>query len=190
MLKKLNISLEFQEQEPMESLSSSSPFEMISSLLYVIVVLLILIGLIFLLVKFLSQRSKSFSTHRAMNHLAGIQLAHSKSLQLVEVGNCVYLVGVGEDVKLIDKISDPDEIEQIKLILSNDAPSLGDRGLKWIKNNWLDRKDRQANREENLDSTESFQEVFYRKMNQASDERRRQMEDWMKEASEDRTDKL
>lgn len=171
--------------------SNGPGFETIGNMVYVILVLLVIIGMILLLVRFLSKKSKMFGSHQVMNHLTGIQLAQQKSVQLIELGDTLYLLGVGEDIQLIDKITDPDDIARIKEQLDVHVPVLGERSLQWLKGSWLGKKTNRKSREEESASSSSFQEVLYRKMNQANDERRRQMEDWMnEERSGDRIDKL
>lgn len=76
--------------------------------LQVIVVLAVIVGLIVVLIRFLAQRSKRWSGERSLQVHAGVPLGQNKSMQVVEIGSAVYIVGVGDDVTLLDKIDDPD----------------------------------------------------------------------------------
>lgn len=80
---------------------------------WVIVALMIVIGLILLVIKFLASRNRGWGTSRALRSLGGIPLGQNKSLQVVELAGRVYVVGVGEDITLLDKIDDPQLAESI-----------------------------------------------------------------------------
>src|SRR5690625_77031 len=62
------------------------------------VVLMIIIVMILLFVRFLSRRNKLWLSNHAIQTLGGVSLGQNKSLQLVEVGQSIYLIGIGEDV--------------------------------------------------------------------------------------------
>ncbi|WP_308639256.1 flagellar biosynthetic protein FliO [Paenibacillus silvisoli] len=76
--------------------------------IWVIVALLLVIGLIILVIKWLASRNRGWGTNRALRSLGGIPLGQNKSLQVVELSGRVYVVGVGDDITLLDKIEDPD----------------------------------------------------------------------------------
>lgn len=86
---------------------------LLGSLIWVIVALLLVIGLIVIFIKFLSQRSKSYGLNRSLRTLGGVALGQNKSLQVVELAGRVYVVGVGEDITLLDKIDHPQEARQL-----------------------------------------------------------------------------
>ncbi|AZN40864.1 flagellar biosynthetic protein FliO [Paenibacillus albus] len=75
---------------------------------WVIVALMIVIGLILLVIKFLASRNRGWGTSRALRTLGGIPLGQNKSVQVIELAGRVYVVGVGEDITLLDKIEDPE----------------------------------------------------------------------------------
>ncbi|WP_166237951.1 flagellar biosynthetic protein FliO [Paenibacillus turpanensis] len=79
------------------------------SIIQVILVLIVMVGLIVLLIKVLANKNRSFQSHRAIRQLGGVGLGPNKSLQVVEIGKSVYLIGVGDEIRLVDKISDPEE---------------------------------------------------------------------------------
>ena len=78
-------------------------------LIWVIVALMLVIGLIILVIKWLSQRNRGWGTNRALRSLGGIPLGQNKSLQVVELSGRVYIVGVGDSITLLDKIDEPEE---------------------------------------------------------------------------------
>ncbi|CAM3940582.1 flagellar biosynthetic protein FliO [Paenibacillus alkaliterrae] len=80
------------------------------SLIWVIISLAIVIVLIIFVIKWLSQRSRTWGTNRSLRSLGGIALGQNNSLQVVEVAGKIYIVGVGESITLIDKLDDPEEV--------------------------------------------------------------------------------
>ncbi|PZD93335.1 hypothetical protein DNH61_22095 [Paenibacillus sambharensis] len=83
------------------------------SLVWVIIALLLVIGLIVLFIKFLSGRSRAMGINRSLRTLGGVGLGQNKSMQVVDIGGLLYVVGVGENVTLLDKIDDPGQAEAI-----------------------------------------------------------------------------
>ncbi len=78
-----------------------------------VVSLAVVIGMIWLLAKFLSLRSKWLYRHRPLKVLGGVGLGPQKSLQIVEIGGVLYVLGIGQDVTLLRVIDDADEKERI-----------------------------------------------------------------------------
>jgi len=89
---------------------------------WVIVALVIVIILIVLTLRFLASRTRAWGQNRSLRSLGGIALGQNKSLQVIEVGGKVYLVGVGENVTLIDRIDDAEEAARLIAVLENPAP--------------------------------------------------------------------
>ncbi|MEC0183379.1 flagellar biosynthetic protein FliO [Paenibacillus peoriae] len=106
------------KQGASDALSTSSN---IGNIAWVLFVLILIIVLIVYLIRFLSKRNQSWFSNRSVRILGGVGLGPNKSLQLVEVGSSVYLIGVGEDIRLVDKVSDPEEVEQILAALEQEA---------------------------------------------------------------------
>ncbi len=93
-----------------EALNNSS---LIFNLIQMVFALFLILALIYLLLKFLNKRNKIFNKVRALENLGGIAVGPSKSIQIVRVGNKLYLVGVGENVQLLEVLEDEDLKEEI-----------------------------------------------------------------------------
>lgn len=89
---------------------NGSTLEMIVRL---VISLAIVVGMIWLLVKLLALRSRWLYRHRPLKVLGGVGLGPQKSVQLVEIGETLYVLGVGQDVRLLHIIEDPEERERI-----------------------------------------------------------------------------
>ncbi|QKY69044.1 flagellar biosynthetic protein FliO [Lentibacillus sp. CBA3610] len=80
--------------------------------------LLLVLGLIYILLKFINKRSKRFQQVRGLENIGGVSVGSNKSVQLVRIGSKVFLVGVGENVELLREITDDETKEEI---LHNDS---------------------------------------------------------------------
>ncbi|WP_219836670.1 flagellar biosynthetic protein FliO [Paenibacillus sp. R14(2021)] len=153
----------------------------IGYLVWVIVALLLVIGLIILLIKWLASRNRGWGTNRALRSLGGIPLGQNKSLQVVELSGRVYVVGVGEDITLLDKIDDPetaaavlDAIEQQNSRTWN-SPTLADFVSRFRKKN-----DGAEPNNQPWQSSASFKELLSDGMKRQSDQKQK-VEDLLKE---------
>ncbi len=161
----------------------------IGSLLTVFIVLLIIIGLIFLLVRFLASRTRNGLSGKGLRLLGGLVLGQNKSVQIVQLGEKVYIIGVGDDVRLIEKVKDPLEVTELMEALEGGYTAKGNQPfpslLDWIKKisgRYIPEQEPEAENE-----SRSFQEIFQDKFKHASNRSRRvqQMlqEDTMKDRS-------
>ncbi|SDY71666.1 flagellar protein FliO/FliZ [Evansella caseinilytica] len=75
--------------------------------------LAVVIFLIYALLKFINKRSRSFRNHGMIENIGGVGLGSNRSVQIIRMGNHLYLVGVGENVQMLKEIDDAEEIEKI-----------------------------------------------------------------------------
>ena len=158
----------------------------IGSLFTVIVVLALIVGLIILVLRFIAKKNRTWFQAKSIRNLGGIGVGQNKSVQLVKIGSSIYVVGVGEDVRLLDKIEDEVEIDLI--LQSLNGPSTFDgRGMFTTFQSWLaNRSKTTVSRDDSISSeAESFQELFHSKMQQIGNKRSK-LKDYLSE--DERTD--
>lgn len=100
------------------------------------------------------------------------------------------MIGVGDEVRLIDKITSPEEAERLRQLLA-ERETAGVRTFTRIRD-WLDRRTPAAGaaRDESEPDSPSFHELIHRKMRQLNEQRRQQMDGWLEqEEAEERTKK-
>ncbi|MBO7747884.1 flagellar biosynthetic protein FliO [Paenibacillus sp. MWE-103] len=153
----------------------------IGYLIWVIVALLLVIGLIVLLIKWLASRNRGWGTNKALRSLGGIPLGQNKSLQVVELSGRLYVVGVGEDITMLDKIDDPEAVAAILNAIEQQ------NGRAWnppTMAEWLGRlRNKQtpsAPPGENWSSAVSFKELLNDGMKRQAD-RKQKVEDLLNE---------
>lgn len=95
----------------------------------VILALAFVIVLIILVIRFLATRNQLWSRAGAIRHLGGIGIGQHKSVQLVQIGSKLYVLGVGNDIRLLDKVEDPADIRDI---LEAMKPASSFTGRNWL----------------------------------------------------------
>lgn len=145
-----------------------------TNLVYVILVLILIIGMILILVKFIAKKNKSWMANRAVRLLGGVNLGQNKAVQMIETGHCIYLIGVGQDVQLIDKIDNPEEVAFILNTINSNNQSFNFtetlQSLQMPK--WINRVIKPGKRED-ADANLSFQDVFQSKIKQLTNRKKR-----------------
>lgn len=156
------------------------------NLFTVIVVLGLILALIVLLIRFLGKRNRYLSQSRAIRTLGAIGLGPNKSLQVIELGGSVYLVGVGEDISLVDKISGPDEVALLVQAFEEEGSEFA--GLSSTLSGLISRFRKEPPREEEELDEVAFHEVFQTQLRKMPD-RKRQMEELLQDPEEQSTDR-
>jgi flagellar protein FliO/FliZ len=142
----------------------------------VIFFLILIIALFLFLIKFVAKRNKYSIFGRSVRSIGGVPLGQNKSIQIVEIGHSLFVVGVGENIQLLEKIQDPDEVAYVVELLTvsqSDNSSFMTLG-KWISN--LRRKNKEI--DEEVEITSSFQQVFHDKLQQVTS-RNKHVEEWL-----------
>ena len=81
--------------------------------LKMIFTLILVLGLLIFLLKFLNKKMKLPQETKYLQNLGGISLGQNKSIQLVKVGNRILIVGVGDTIELLQEINDEEEYKKI-----------------------------------------------------------------------------
>ncbi|TXL67692.1 flagellar biosynthetic protein FliO [Cerasibacillus terrae] len=87
------------------------------SIVKTIVLLGLILFLIYFLLKLLNKKNRLFQQSKTLENLGGISLGQNKSIQVIRVGEKMYLIGVGDNVELLQEVSD--EVTK-KALLDND----------------------------------------------------------------------
>ncbi|MDC3416383.1 flagellar biosynthetic protein FliO [Aquibacillus salsiterrae] len=124
------------------------------------------LGLIYLLLKFLNQKNKLVQQNRTLENLGGISLGTNKSLQVVKIGSRLYVIGVGDNVELLSEITDEETIQQL---LGRDEPN--DRTASSLFRSLLMKQNGKANKTK--EQTNSFSTVFKSEMDRLVDGRKK-----------------
>ncbi|MEH7253875.1 flagellar biosynthetic protein FliO [Neobacillus niacini] len=84
---------------------------------------LLVIGLMFALLRFLSKRNTSQS-NGSIIPLGGHVLGNNRSLQILLIGKTIYIVGVGDTITLVRTLSEGEEYQHLLKSYENQADTL------------------------------------------------------------------
>ncbi|HET7615357.1 MAG TPA: flagellar biosynthetic protein FliO [Bacillales bacterium] len=129
----------------------------------VIFVLGVVVALIYLLLRFVHARTKSFSEGRSIETMGGVSVGSNRSVQLVKVGSRILVVGVGESISLLKEIENEEEVGE--LTKQNEREDLIDQSV-WRFKDWLKKKKTTEN------SGGRFKKVLEDRLKQMTNERR------------------
>ncbi|MFA1820664.1 flagellar biosynthetic protein FliO [Virgibacillus oceani] len=89
--------------------SNSLLFDLIKMFL----ALLLVLALIYIMLKLLNKRNKMYNQIKHLENLGGISVGQNKSIQIIRIGGRFYLVGVGDNVEMMQEITDEEMKEQL-----------------------------------------------------------------------------
>lgn len=96
--------------------------------------LLFVICLLFLLLKFVGKKSRGFHRGQMIQNMGGAPLGGNRSLQVVRVGEKILVLGVGENVQLLDLIDDEKEYNRmIDEFNESSEPISAGLAPKWLQ---------------------------------------------------------
>lgn len=75
--------------------------------------LVIVIGMLFGLLKWLQKKNNVSPSVQTMKNLGGTNLGGNRSVQMIKVGNSILVVGIGENIELLKEINDEQEVNMI-----------------------------------------------------------------------------
>ncbi|MDD9270297.1 flagellar biosynthetic protein FliO [Paenibacillus sp. GCM10023248] len=174
-------SLSFAETEPGQGIPSSEfpttdAFDSFGMIVKVIFYLILIILLFYVLIRYMAKKNKGTMFGNSIRSLGGVPLGQNKSIQIVEIGRSLFVVGVGDNIQLLDKINDADEVAYItELLTSSQDDRMGFTTVsKWISKLPVKKKDI----EEEVELTSTFQQVFHDKLQRVTN-RNKHVEDWI-----------
>ncbi|MBB4823919.1 flagellar protein FliO/FliZ [Sporosarcina luteola] len=131
------------------------------------------IGLLFVLLKFINRKNKSYQSNKLMKNLGGLALGQQKSIQLVNIGDAYYIVGVGENVELLKEITDPEEIRRLQNYFEDSDETLADGLLDRLFSKVTKKEVQQASKDGQ--DEKQFGQLFSERIEQMKADRKHHM---------------
>jgi flagellar protein FliO/FliZ len=160
-------------------------------LIWVLFVLGIIIGLIVLVLRFFAKRTRGWGMNRSLRSLGGFPLGTNKSMQIVEWNSRIYVLGIGDDVTLLESITEPEMVAALLAEHDMNTANTGATLPEWFRK-WSRRNDENIGEDSGhaAPNGTSFEQTLESRLRQLS-ERRQRVEQMLEESrSGDRTDKL
>lgn len=130
------------------------------------------IALIYGMVKFINTRNRVTQHGKLMQNMGGLSLGQQKSIQLVKIGEQYFLIGVGDEVRLLKELSDPEEIAQLTAYYSEEGQDLQQSLPMKLLTGWRARK---TNPYQKQEEPEDFGNLFKHKLTEIENERKRKL---------------
>lgn len=151
---------------------------LLMSMIQLVISLGIIIAIIYLLIRFLSSRSKNAFRGHTMQNLGAQSLTNNRSVHMLAIGDKVYVLGVGDNVTLLDTITDPDLVNQVKDGAEPTSPLNGNgwQGLQDL----IQRLRKKSNPQvEEIGMRDiGFDQALREKLNNLKEQRTQSAQDW------------
>jgi Flagellar biogenesis protein len=176
----------------LNALAAGNDFDGASGMdmLRILLVLALIVGLIIFVLRFIGKRNRGWWMNRSLRSLGGVAVGTNKSLQIVEWNGRIYVLGVGENVNLLEVIADSDTVAA--LLAEHDAASANSEATipAWLKR-FGNRSNPGGSPDEDLSSAsggKSFEQTLEARMRELSERRQKVDQLLNKDRSGDRTD--
>ncbi|MEK4083622.1 flagellar biosynthetic protein FliO [Psychrobacillus sp. FSL K6-1415] len=138
--------------------------------------LLFVIALLYGLLRFVNSRNRTFQTNQLIHNLGGVGVGQGKSLQLMQVGNSIFLVGIGDDITLLKEITNPVEIESLTKIYEEKV-DIG-KNIPYISELIGRLRDKGTLKAKTDSKKPSFDETFQKRLQEIQKDRSNVLKDW------------
>ncbi|MGZ9584626.1 flagellar biosynthetic protein FliO [Paenibacillus marinisediminis] len=163
------------------AIPTSGVGDYIGSLFTVLLSLALIVILIVMFIKLLSRKNRLWQMNQSIRLLGGTGIGQNKSLQVVEVGGTVYVLGVGEDITLVDKVSDSEQVALLLLSFEQADRQASAASMPASLSKWLRRSSKKRHNPVRSDDYQqndemeqvSFHEMFHSKLEQLPDRQAR-----------------
>ena len=104
---------EEENDENTELLQQEEPGSLFFQIVRLVFALLLVLGLIYVFLYFLKRRNKFGNRIKTLENVGGISVGQNKTVQLIRLGDKLYLIGVAENITLLEEVEDPTLVETI-----------------------------------------------------------------------------
>ncbi|MFD2670091.1 flagellar biosynthetic protein FliO [Marinicrinis sediminis] len=143
-----------------------------SSFIYVMVVLMVIIGLIIVLLRFIAQKNKTWFSQSGIRSISALTIAQNRSVHVVQIGPKIYVLGVGEDITVVDRIEGEEQVTELLNALDHQEQNQSLRGKLKLDRLWSKFPKKQSDK--GLDhevEPVSFQKVMLDRLHEMSNQK-------------------
>lgn len=130
----------------------------------VIFMLFFVILLLYLFLRFLNKKSNITSGKELIQNLGGVSLGSNKNVQILKIGQKLYLVGVGENVNLLKEITEKEEVDALVTLYNERVTNMFSTESTWVSK-IFQFKERASQKRQISEPVESdFKELFEKQL--------------------------
>ncbi|WP_225230058.1 flagellar biosynthetic protein FliO [Ureibacillus galli] len=151
-----------------------------------LICLIFVLGLLVFVLKFINKKSSTYQQNSLVRNIGGISVGPQKSVQLLHIGDKLYIVGVGEDVQLLKEIHDEEEVQQLVQYFNEKQSFVSTKPYILELVNKLKSNKREAESTDGDQSMNSnFKSLLNKRLNEIKQTRQTELEKW-KEKEKDK----
>lgn len=177
-----NISEDNTQDADTESTESASVNIGFWDYIKVLIALVFVLGLLLFILKYLNKRNLNYQQNAVIKNIGGLSVGQQKSVQLLLIGKSIYVVGVGEDIRLLKEIDSEQEIEQLldqvdgnqKFVST--TPYVAELFKKFTK----------KDRPQDVSNHPKFNDMFNEKIGRLKQQRSDELERWKEQERDER----
>lgn len=111
----------------------ASSKSLLAGILKTVFLLGMILVLIYLSLQLINKKNRLFQNSNTLENLGGLSLGQNKSIQIIRVGQKIYLIGVGNNVQLLQEINDEATRKELLDRANEQRPELPVNMFKNIK---------------------------------------------------------
>jgi len=139
--------------------------------------LLLILALIYTLLWFLKKR-RSYEKAGSLENIGGISVGQQKSVQIIRIGDKMYLLGVGSNVELLKELSE-EESENILQDMNQSSASPAGSFVQDILKKWNYKRTNETQATE-----KQFKKSFKQELDKLKEQRHQMIDDYNKKDDE------
>jgi len=139
--------------------------------------LLLILALIYTLLWFLKKR-RSYEKAGSLENIGGISVGQQKSVQIIRIGDKMYLLGVGSNVELLKELSE-EESENILQDMNQSTASPASSFVQDMLKRWNHKKSNETQATE-----QQFKTSFKQELDKLKEQRHQMIDDYNKKDDE------
>lgn len=147
-----------------------------------VLALLFVLALLYGVLKLVNSKNRLYQQHQLIQNLGGLSLGQQKSVQLLQVGDSLFLVGVGEDISILKEITSSEEKEKLMNFYSN-KPEIT-TPIPYIATLLKRFKNPLSSQSVKNPKNGSFEQVFRKKLSEIKTDRSEGLRDWKKKEND------
>ena len=148
----------------------------------IVLALVFVIGLLLVIIKFLNKRNLAYQQNAIIKNIGGLSVGQQKSVQLLKIGNKIYVVGVGEDIQLLKEIDSATEVDQLlnqieqNQSIGTTTPYIAELFKKFSK----------KDQPKDISDNPKFNDMFSEKLDELKQQRSDELERWKEQERDKR----
>lgn len=166
--------VENDESEPSTSSNTSVSEGSVDSLfvtvLKIIFSLILILGLMYLLLKLFNKKNKLYKNANTLENIGGVPLGSNKSIQMIRIGESIFVVGVADNIELLTEITDE---ETKKTLLASDTEQTNTNQIADVVGKTISQFSSKKKQDTSTKTPAAFASLFKNELNGLADKRKK-----------------